>query len=230
MPEQRHGSDIDRLKAEVLATADLVDEQLELALQVLREDDTDLARIVGDGDPEVSRHRITIEGDCVELLAEERVSAGDSRPLVEGADREKLRRIVTAFAIATDLERIGEAAATLTRYGKQRELSAETRADLVALGERSRKRLADAMAAYAEDDVLRAVAIERSSGDPADDLVDRTVGGVVGGSSTGREVLVDEMIWTLLALRDLERIDGNAARIRERTVYAVTGMMPTSAR
>ncbi|ERH09844.1 MAG: phosphate uptake regulator [halophilic archaeon J07HX64] len=95
------------LRDDVVEMAGTALERYRTALDVLETGDRAQARRIIEGDDDINRRYLDIESDCIELLALQQPVAGD------------LRFIASSFKIVTDIERVGDLATNMARYGQE---------------------------------------------------------------------------------------------------------------
>ncbi len=215
MARNSYQSQLDDLRGQVTAMAETTLERYDMAAEVLETGDQQRAMQVIEGDEDINDWYLDIESDCIQLLALQQPVAGD------------LRFIASSFKIITDLERIGDLATNLARYGSEADGTLLETTDVLPLVDQSRALVSDAMDAYARDDAGAARNIaatddeldlasrqtsERlvrellTSTQPADDQLDTTL---------------EDISRALLTIRDLERIGDHGVNICARTLYMV---------
>ena len=121
MPRESYQEQLDTLREDVLYMSEIVLERLRLGLDALARKDEATAREVIEGDDEINRLYLDLEGSCIGLFALQQPVAGD------------LRFIASSFKIITDLERIG------SRH-QSRRVHASGRARCLPRGRRSGNR------------------------------------------------------------------------------------------
>jgi len=217
MPREEYREQLEALREDVLDLSALALDRLRTALSALEDGDEELAREVVEGDAELNRVYLDLEGDCVDLLALQQPVAGD------------LRFIAASFKILTDLERIGDLAVNLAGYALEMDREAAPDLDLRRIGALTVEMVEDAMAAYAEEDpaACREVAArddevdercERASELLVRDLLEREYD---AGAEQSTEDLLGDVSRLLLTIRDLERVGDHAVNVAARTLYAV---------
>ncbi|MFC7071831.1 phosphate signaling complex protein PhoU [Halovenus rubra] len=214
MPRKRYQDQLRQLRGEVAALGDMVLDRYELALDVLETGDSMTATRVIDGDESINEWFLDIEDQCTELITLQQPVAGD------------LRMITASFKILTDLERVGDLATNLARYGHEASGELATSVNLTPIAEVAGKMVADAMDAYAKDDADRARAVATR-----DNKLDRQC--TTASEAIARrlledyehtidvDALLDQISRALLTVRDLERVGDHAVNICSRTVYMV---------
>lgn len=213
MARQEFQQQLRALRDDVLEMSDLVLERYDDALTALETKNESLARDVIDGDCEVNERYLSLEGECVDLLALQQPVAGD------------LRLVAASFKIITDLERVGDLAVNLSEYALAAERERYPEIDVIHIGREAGWMVEAAMEAYAADDADRAREIaaydDRLDGLCADaseivvyDLLRTDYGDDI-------ETVVEDVSRLLLTVRDLERVGDHAVNVCARTVYMV---------
>lgn len=202
-----------RLRGEVGAMADTMLDRYETAIEVLSSGDPQRAREVIDGDRELNDWYLDIESECIDLLALEQPVAGD------------LRLVTSSFKIVTDIERMGDLATNLARYGRDAEPSVVSTADVTPLGEMAGEMVAGATDAYTRGDAEKARTVAARD-TTLDERCKRTseqiVRELVTGNASAAEPLdarLAAVSRALLTIRDIERVGDHAVNICARTVY-----------
>lgn len=213
MARENYQAKLDALRNDVQAMADTALERYELALDVLETGDEETAQQIIEGDHELNQQYLDIEGDCIGLLALEQPVAGD------------LRFIASSFKIVTDLERIGDLATNLARYGRQADGGLDIHAR--PIGTTAAEMVEDAMTAYVEDDADAARAIAARD-DALDERCQETSETIIRELMTTRawdpaevEATLERASQALLTVRDIERVGDHAVNICARTLYMV---------
>lgn len=214
MTNREHFShDLRMLRENTLDMGELVDKELDLALEALANVDVNLAHEVRELDKQVNEARFALEEKCTVLLATQQPFAGD------------LRRIVSAMHIFVDLERMGDQAKGIAKVvdrldGKPQRPQPN---ELQMMGELAKAMLRDCMQAYRKLDIeLAKLIIYR------DEAVDRlyanlytqTMFDLVGADHPDK---TEKSYQLLRAGRDLERFADLATNIAERVIYIATG-------
>jgi len=215
MARNSYQSQLDDLRAEVTAMADTTVERYEQALSVLESGDREAADWIIEHDEDINQWYLDIESDCIELLALQQPVASD------------LRFIASSFKIVTDLERIGDLATNLARYGREAEGDLLTTVDVAPLAEVAGEMVTDAMEAYATEDpeLARQVALRDDDLDSdcrtVSEQVVRELMTTQAAGGRGVDATVEDVSRALLTIRDLERVGDHAVNICARTLYMV---------
>jgi phosphate transport system protein len=217
MARTDYQSSLEELRDDVLYMSELVAGRLRTGLDALERKDERLAREVIEGDDEINRMYLELEGDCVDLIALQQPVASD------------LRFIAASFKIITDLERIGDLAVNLGGYTLDAERDLFPDVDMQRIGMTTLEMLEDAMNAYANEDVATCYAVA-----DRDDEVDAmceaasevVVRDLIEGDyladdedEAGTKSLMQDVSRLLLTIRDLERVGDHAVNIAARTLY-----------
>lgn len=214
-------ADFDRqlgqLEADVILLGSLVESAFYTALEAIRTRDTALAEKVKTDDDLIDDRRRSVQHACVDLIRREAPVAGD------------LRRIVSAWDIAGELERMGDYAEGIAKIGlllrdQPGELDIYT---LPGMADRAVGMLKHALEAFLERDEKRAVELAHRV-ESQDEEVDRMYAEL-------RAKLIDEMrkhpefvetgTYLLWAAHNIERVADRSTNIAENVEYQVTGKM-----
>ena len=216
MPRNEYQSQLADLRADVLDMSETVAERLEMALEALETGDDELAQQVIDGDDEINQQYLDLEKQCTDLIALQQPVAGD------------LRFIAASFKIITDLERIADLATNLGEYATDGETSIFPEIDIQELGDVTLEMLADAMAAYAEEDNQQCYAVDERDDDldylcevASDTVVRELIESDEMGSDEDIEAFMEDVSRFLLTIRDIERIGDHSVNIAARALYMI---------
>jgi phosphate transport system protein len=217
MARTDYQSSLEELRDDVLYMSELVAERLRTGLDALERKDERLAQEVIEGDDEINRMYLELEGECVDLIALQQPVASD------------LRFIAASFKIITDLERIGDLAVNLGGYTLDAERDLFPDVDMQRIGMTTLEMLEDAMSAYANEDVDACYAVadrddevdamcEAASEVVVRDLIE---GDYLANEEDDAETksLMQDVSRLLLTIRDLERVGDHAVNIAARTLY-----------
>ena len=219
MARTDYQSSLEELRGDVLYMSELVAERLRTGLDALERKDERLAQEVIDGDDEINRMYLELEGECVDLIALQQPVASD------------LRFIAASFKIITDLERIGDLAVNLGGYTLDAERDLFPDVDMQRIGMTTLEMLEDAMNAYADEDVDACYAVAERDDEvdamceAASEVVVRDLieGDYLADEEDDAETksLMQDVSRLLLTIRDLERVGDHAVNIAARTLYMV---------
>ncbi len=220
MVRESYKQQLERLTQSVREMGVKVVEGLDLGLKALREHDRVLAESLDAWDDQVDGLNLSIEKECMDLLALQQPVAID------------LRLITSVFKIITDLERAADLAVNVGQYGMDVGVFVlVSKEELTALGEFAREMLRDAVDVFIGKDVERAQELIRR-----DEQMDQRCWNLrrkvlarllelarEAHSPKEAKEFVDDVIPVLWSIRDLERVGDHAVNISERTIYMVTG-------
>ena len=209
---ERHiDHDLDRIRQELLRMGGMVEGMVGGAMQALIDRDTDHASRVIASDNGVDALEKEIDEICHAVLGLQQPTASD------------LRFLVSVMKIATDLERMGDAAVNIAQYVEvlNQEPQLKPYIDLPRMSSIVREMMRDSLDAFVARDTARALAVWRR-----DDEVDGLY------RQLFRELLtfmmedpktVTRALHLLLVARNFERIADHATNIAEDVVYYVEG-------
>ncbi|MEX1082503.1 MAG: phosphate signaling complex protein PhoU [Halofilum sp. (in: g-proteobacteria)] len=210
---QEFDAELEQVRNKAMAMGGLVEQQLHSGLRTLLEGNHELGLEVVSGDYPIDALEVEIDEDCTRLIARRQPAAGD------------LRTVVALMKVITDLERIGDEAEKLGRFGIDlAQEGASDRSRLVGvqhLGEHVRRMLHEALDAFARLDVEAAlrVADQDTSIDPEyEGVVRHLITHMMEDPRTIKSVLA-----ALWCARALERVGDHARNICEYVVYMVEG-------
>lgn len=201
------------LKDELLLLGNLVEQQIQGAVESFKQRDPHLSRTIVEKDDKVNEKRYMLEEQVLITIATQQPMARD------------LRLLASILEIAGELERIGDYAkgiATINiRMGEEALLTPLVKIPMMA--EKCSSMLHRAIQAFIQEDIEEANQIPRE-----DDEVDRLYEEVY--SSMMEKIVHDENAiqranWILWVAHNLERVADRVTNICERTIFTVTGDM-----
>lgn len=210
---KQYNVELEDIRSRVMAMGGLVEQQLKSAIQALVDNDGKLADDVMTTDYKVNALEVSIDEECVQVLARRQPAASD------------LRLIMAVIKTITDLERIGDEAERVGRMALK--LSSGDikiklpKSALENLGKHVLSMVHQALDAFARMDAEAALEVWRE-----DKKVDEEYEGILRQLMTfmmedPRTIPgVLEVIW---AARALERIGDRATNISEYVIYLVKG-------
>jgi len=209
---QQFEKELQDVCSRVLAMGGLLEQQVTNALEALMTGNTELARLAIDADKEVNSLEMSIDEECIEIIALRQPTAGD------------LRLVTAILKTIIDLESIGDEASSIASMALN--LSAKDRPkknyrELQALGNHVRGMLRDALDAFARFDVDQAlkVAGENEQVDAEYEAIVRQL--ITYMMEDPRAVTrVIDMMWSA---RSLERIADHAHNVCKHIIYLVEG-------
>lgn len=209
---KRFDQELEEIRNQVLSMGGYVETQVNNGIKALVESDSALATKVVKKEKEVNRMEVTIDEECVQILARRQPAASD------------LRLLVAVIKTITDLERIGDHAEKLGRH--QLELmddgvSSVSFARIEHLGELVSKMLHDSLDAFARmsvDDAKKTHALDKKINAEFDGLMRQLIMHMMEDPRTIKNAL--RVSWSI---RALERIGDHAKNICEYVIYLVVG-------
>lgn len=203
--------ELEQLRATLLRMGGLAEKQLHDALQALTARDSTLAERVIEDDHRVNALDVEIDEECIRLLALHQPAARD------------LRLITTAMKIASELERIGDLAESISTRALElnEEPPLKPYIDIPRMGNWTCVMVKESLDAFLNRDVHLAEKVLKD-----DDFVDDLMGQLF------RELLsymieeprtISRAIRLLFVAKSIERVADHATNIAELVVYLVQG-------
>lgn len=205
-------NELETIRSHVLEMGGLVEEQLTGAITALIESDMELAEKIIKTEYKVNRHEVSIDEQCIQILAKRQPAAKD------------LRLIMAVIKAITDLERIGDEA---QKIGKMALILSEKQGpksyytSIKAMGNHIIHMVHDALDAFARMDSN--AALEVASREPeSDDQYVAILRQLITYMMEDPRSISSSMdaIWTA---RAMERIGDHARNICEYVIYFVEG-------
>lgn len=214
MARTKYQDRLNALRDDVTDMADTVLERYDDAIDAMETGDAELGESVIVGDHEINQLYLDLEGDCIELLALQQPVAGD------------LRFIAASFKIITDLERIGDLATNLARYGAEGEGELHPAIHLHQLADMAKAMVEEAMRAYEEElpDLCYDIADHDDDLDAACESASREILEQLiaeAPEDTDPEKQFQDASLAFLTIRDIERVGDHAVNIAARTLYMI---------
>lgn len=209
---QQFEKELQDVRSRVLAMGGLLEQQVSNALEALMTGNTELARLAIDADKEVNALEMSIDEECIQIIALRQPTAGD------------LRLVTGILKTMTDLERIGDEATSIARMAlnlSEKDRPKKNYRELQSLGNHVCAMLGDALDAFARFDVDQAVKVASD-----DQYIDAEYESIVRQLITymmedPRAISrVIDMIWSA---RSLERIADHAHNVCKHIIYLVEG-------
>lgn len=204
--------ELEDIRARVLEMGGLVEEQLSQALDALAAGSVEQAEVVATSDYKVNAMEVSIDEECVEILARRQPTAGD------------LRLVIAVIRIITDLERIGDEAEKIARMMLRFMENGSPKSyyiGFLTMGRHVHNTVNGALDAFARMDSQAALAVARE--EPRVDqeynaILRHLITYMMEDSRSITRVL--DVVW---AVRALERIGDHAHNICESVIYLVEG-------
>lgn len=189
-----------------------VSAQLNKAIRAFVSRDFDLSQEVIDGDKSINEQEVKLEGKSFEMIALQQPVSGD------------LRTIITVLKASSDLERIGDHAASVAKNvlsltEEAPELGVEE--DINRLGEKVKAIVDASLNAYIQGDEARAREIVQWD-DAINEMVDDIQRSVMEEMASNTDIIEIGKDY-LMTLMHLERIGDSAKNICEWVVYLRSG-------
>ncbi|KXB96925.1 MAG: PhoU family transcriptional regulator [Chlorobi bacterium NICIL-2] len=203
---------LERLTGLLVAMAEHVENALGGAMEALETLDAGTARRIIEADPELNRMEEQIADTGVRIIATQQPVAKD------------LRRILAAFRMAADLERMGDLSVDIARtvLRLQGQTLIKPLADLPEMARIVRTMIRESIRAYAEENVDLALKMARD-----DDRVDALYSQILRELFTLAAAdpgLTGQAMLLAFVGRYIERIADHATNIGESVVYLVAGI------
>ena len=203
--------DLADLRDNILQLGEMVETAISLAMQALKEQDTDMARQVIAGDEEINTKRYDLEEQCLKLIATQQPTAGD------------LRAIVAAIHIVTELERMGDYASGIAELAIRLSNKSHLKPliDLPRMAEIDQEMIRASLETYFENNPEMALETAKRDAE-IDQLYDQVY----------RELLtymledprnIARATHLLWVAHNLERIADRVTNICERVIFMITG-------
>lgn len=209
---KRFDNELEDIRNQVLAMGGLIENQVANGLRGLFESDSEIARRVVEDDDKVDRMEVSIDDQCLKILARRQPAASD------------LRLVVAIIKTINDLERIGDEAEKLGRNQlKLIDDGAESShcMKLEHLGELVSKMLNKALDSFARmdvDEALKTIVLDEKINAEFDGMMRQLITHMMEDPRTIRNIL--RVTW---CARALERIGDHSKNICEHVVFLVQG-------
>jgi phosphate transport system protein len=196
---------------DLLRLASMAETAITDSLRALTERNPELARQVNASDARLNEVRYAIEESCYQLLALQQPNSTD------------LRLIVGAVSVATNLERIGDHAAGISRLALRMmdQPLLKPLVDIPQMGVIAREMVHDSVKSFTDRNVELAEAVVKRD-DSVDMLHDQVYRDLVG-YMTRDPASVERATFLLWVSHNLERTGDRACNICERAIYVCTG-------
>ena len=197
------------LKKNIQQMAELVDAQLDFAIQAMQAGNPELCKFVLSRDREIDAYENLIQAQCENILALFQPVAGD------------LRFIMTALMINNQLERCGDIAVNVVQRVQKtlqnRQLLVES--GLLEMAEIARIMARDAIEAFINNNLELAQAV-RDRDDKVDEQC-RTIFGLLVAKMQSHPELVEPGAHFIVLSRHLERLADHATNIAEDVIFLI---------
>jgi phosphate transport system protein len=210
--ESRFHLELDRLRMTILQMATLSERALENAVKALLERNTDLANEVVDKDQEVNLLEVSVDKQCLKLLALDQPMARD------------LRFIVGCMRISNDLERTADQAVNIAQRAQflNSRPSLPPNSALELLAETAIDMLKTVIAAFVNENEQQAADVCQMD-DTADEYNAMVLKSLLA-YMVNEVPAVERSVQTIIAARCLERVADQATNIAESVVFIIKGV------
>lgn len=209
---QQFEKELQDIRSRVLAMGGLVEQQVSNAMQALVTGDAELARQVISDDEDVNKLDVTIDEECIQIIALRQPTAGD------------LRLVTGILKTITDLERIGDESVRIARMAlnlSEKDRPKKNYRELHALGQHVSGMLHNTLDAFARFDVDAALQVaheDRQVDAEYESIMRQLMTYMMEDPRTISRVI--DMMWSA---RSLERIGDHARNVSEHIIYLVEG-------
>jgi len=203
--------EIEKLKKLVLGLGAIVEEQINNSMIALERRDTELAKDIIQRDKEIDALEITVEEECLKILA-----------LYQPIAKE-LRFVVAVLKMNNDLERIGDLAANNAKRAKylSEKQPIQIISDLIPVAEKVKimiKKSLDSLINTDENLAREVCASDDEVDNLTKDMLRKIIDGIKAEPSKTKEYISIRTI-----SKNLERIADSATNIAEDVVYLCSG-------
>ena len=206
-------TDMEAVRARVLEMGGLVEEQVEKAIEALTTGNLTLAEEVIADDHRVNAMEVASDEACSHIIALRQPTAGD------------LRMILTIVKTITDLERIGDEAAKIARYGikisDSVRITAPRYSDIKYMSGMVTRMLRESLDAFARLDASGAAGVARQDIEVDEEfhmIMRHLITYMMEDPRT-----ISTFIDLLFVVKAIERIGDHAKNISEYVVFMVKG-------
>lgn len=209
---QQFEKELQDIRSRVLAMGGLVEQQVSNAMQALVTGDAELARQVISDDEDVNKLDVTIDEECIQIIALRQPTASD------------LRLVTGILKTITDLERIGDESVRIARMAlnlSEKDRPKKNYRELHALGQHVSGMLHNTLDAFARFDVDAALQVaheDRQVDAEYESIMRQLMTYMMEDPRTISRVI--DMMWSA---RSLERIGDHARNVSEHIIYLVEG-------
>ncbi len=201
------------IQDDILIMGSMVETAIITSIKALKERDIDMAQQLINDDALINRKRFEIEEKCIKLIATQQPLAGD------------LRTIISVLNILTELERVGDYAAGISKIvlmiGNEEHL--KPLIDIPRMADKTTLMLRESLDAFIKQDADKARAVIAED-DDVDNLYDQVFRELLTFMIEDPRTITraTRLIW---AAHNLERSADRVTNICERIIYIVTGKM-----
>ncbi len=205
------GNALKSLKNNLLSLMEYIEETVELSLEALENKDEAKANDVFNSDDKIDEMEVSIEEECLQILALHQPVAID------------LRFLITVLKVNNDLERIGDLAVNISERALAIMQMSDHRPpfDFHTMGTKTKEMLKNAIDSLLNKDVIlaRKICLE----DEKVDEINREMYHLIHLEVKKNPELIEFYLQYLSVSRHLERIADYATNIAEDVIYMVDG-------
>lgn len=207
---QSYIEELEELKGSITHMGKTASDAICRAMEAVSAQDALLARRVIEDDDVIDEMEVAVEDSCLSLIARQQPMASD------------LRIIGTGMKIATDLERIGDAATDIARIALRlaNEPLIKPLVDLPRMAQMAEKMLEESLRAYRTRDVALAEKVCQDD-DAVDDLYHQIFRELLTYMME-RPATISQATDLIFIARHLERVADHATNIGEWVIYLAT--------
>jgi phosphate transport system protein len=203
--------ELDELKLSLIKMGDLVIKNIHLSLHSFIEMNTELADQIIKDDKLVNQCEYDIEKECMRIILREQPVAKD------------LRLITSVLKMITDLERIGDHAADISKLTIFMEENKQPFSvkQVYKMADESEKMIKMALESFVNQDQNIALQVIEN-----DDIVDdyfTEVQHIVAEAIRASNIDADYALYLMMATKYLERIGDHAVNIAEWVIFSISG-------
>jgi phosphate transport system protein len=209
---QQFEKELQDIRSLVLAMGGLIEQQVANAQKALLTGDSELARSVISLDDEVNALEVSIDEECIQIIALRQPTAGD------------LRLIAGILKTITDLERIGDESVSIARMAmslSEKDRPKTNYRELQSMGNHVLGMLRNALDAFARLDAEQAIKVAREDREidaEYEAIIRQLITYMMEDPRTVTKAI--DMMWSA---RSLERIGDHASNLCEHVIYLVEG-------
>jgi phosphate transport system protein len=204
-------NELSALKAELITMWILVQTQMNKTKEAMVQFDKDLAREVLIKEKRVNSYELSIDRSCENILALHNPVAVD------------LRFILASLKINTNLERIGDIAASIAKYVVESpvnfDINSLEKSRLLQMYDESVNILIDTRTAFEKEDTVLARSIFKR--DDVLDQINEDAPGNIAAVIKGDINNINESLYILSIIRKLERVGDQCMNIAEEIIFYV---------
>lgn len=205
-------SELDKVKAKIYEMSDLAIEQINMAIDALKEQDSHAAERIIKRDEMLDKLELHVDDACIKLLVTQQPAAID------------MRMVLASLKMNTDIERIGDLTGSIAkeviRIGKKPFI--KPLLDIPRMGEIAVDMIKMTLEAMADMDVEKARKVIKTD-ELVDDLNSQIYRELFSFSLEEPSAISQSLSFIMIA-KSLERIGDHASNMAERVIYYIEGI------